>query len=694
MNKDLVNYVVEAHKHGLTTAEIKQNLITEGWEGVEIEEAVKHAFADEHKPATNKDEDLKLEQTSLKNPARTPNAAEIKVSSNLSSQTTVGQTYKAPANTGRNINKILLFILLVFFLSTGAAAYFFGLLDSVIYGSPQKIWNKYKQTPLDSVYSNKFKISYKDNGISSASSTSGLLFNFSNVFLDFDGQYYVDTTDSQNPKSSSVVKYTAGSGNSSFSTSFKYFFLGKVLYFNIGENPIFSALAGIANTEGKTEWLKIDFDELEKEMLTSPKGAKQVNAILNSSLKEELSKIWSDSTFVKLEKSLGNEKIGKQSVLHLKNSLDKQGIKDAFTKYVEKISGAVKDSGEVVKESDVQQIKTAVNALVDKMEVKTMETWVGVKDGRLYKVKFESNFPSLVSLTEVASRTSENDFTNSDAKRLADVRQLASAYELYFNDNQGYPAGENGKPVDISPLYIGIFPTAPKTSGQCTEYFNNYWYTPKGQKLKGLNGKTVYSDYEMTFCLGADTGGYKAGVLKLSSAGIENIVCPGTPEQCVNPDFITDTSMEDNIKKIVSELKFDGVLSIESEYFDFGKTQELTAPENAFDIIESLNLARSKSRDAKRLADARQFASALELYFNDYNKYPDSQDGMPQNFIPNYLGILPESPTPADGTCSEEDNKYIYKKINASKYEFSFCLGAEIGGYSAGKRVLTEAGIQ
>jgi len=39
-------------------------------------------------------------------------------------------------------------------------------------------------------------------------------------------------------------------------------------------------------------------------------------------------------------------------------------------------------------------------------------------------------------------------------------------------------------------------------------------------------------------------------------------------------------------------------------------------------ILASLNDARAKARDAKRLADIKQFQNALELYRNDNNAYP------------------------------------------------------------------------
>jgi len=39
-------------------------------------------------------------------------------------------------------------------------------------------------------------------------------------------------------------------------------------------------------------------------------------------------------------------------------------------------------------------------------------------------------------------------------------------------------------------------------------------------------------------------------------------------------------------------------------------------------ILSSLNSAREKGRDTKRIADLKQIATALEMYFNDYGRYP------------------------------------------------------------------------
>lgn len=41
-------------------------------------------------------------------------------------------------------------------------------------------------------------------------------------------------------------------------------------------------------------------------------------------------------------------------------------------------------------------------------------------------------------------------------------------------------------------------------------------------------------------------------------------------------------------------------------------------------VLASLNTARAKARDAKRLSDMRQMQIALELYYDSFGRYPDS----------------------------------------------------------------------
>lgn len=144
-------------------------------------------------------------------------------------------------------------------------------------------------------------------------------------------------------------------------------------------------------------------------------------------------------------------------------------------------------------------------------------------------------------------------------------------------------------------------------------------------------------------------------------------------------------------------------------------------------VLFSLNAGRAKARDAKRLTDIRQVATALELYYNECNSYPPL---IPVNMSPLHslasgtspnctgggfgsltgtviLNPFPQAPLPADGNfCSTTrdidpgpvvqlvpHNRYVYESADASgnaataplplpSYNLYFCLGDTTGGIS------------
>lgn len=139
----------------------------------------------------------------------------------------------------------------------------------------------------------------------------------------------------------------------------------------------------------------------------------------------------------------------------------------------------------------------------------------------------------------------------------------------------------------------------------------------------------------------------------------------------------------------------------------------------------SLNRARVKARDAKRVADVRQLQSALELYYSDQNPngYPWDQFDAPLSdrgkkinsaILPSsYVATVPVSPQPPDSSfCSTtsthaqagttQRNEYIYvsRLSNDSDdckatsgpcgwYHLYFCLGAD-----GAEHVASPSGIQ
>ena len=118
--------------------------------------------------------------------------------------------------------------------------------------------------------------------------------------------------------------------------------------------------------------------------------------------------------------------------------------------------------------------------------------------------------------------------------------------------------------------------------------------------------------------------------------------------------------------------------------------------------IVALQNARQNARDAKRIADVRQMQTALELYFNDNQRYPASITAGEQIATNGvvYMQQVPSAPTPADGSCANEDNTYSYTGSNEvdgggyGTYSIGFCLGGKTGGFDGGVKSATPGGIQ
>jgi len=94
-------------------------------------------------------------------------------------------------------------------------------------------------------------------------------------------------------------------------------------------------------------------------------------------------------------------------------------------------------------------------------------------------------------------------------------------------------------------------------------------------------------------------------------------------------------------------------------------------------VLVSLNTARKKARDAKRLADMQQIILALEMYYDDNNSYPartgdsccDGWDqgpcGTDNTFIAGlvsdeYMSAVPVDPVGGSGTSCYGYNYYLY----------------------------------
>ncbi len=85
-------------------------------------------------------------------------------------------------------------------------------------------------------------------------------------------------------------------------------------------------------------------------------------------------------------------------------------------------------------------------------------------------------------------------------------------------------------------------------------------------------------------------------------------------------------------------------------------------------VLASLNSARKKARDARRVADIKQVQLALELYFDANRNYPTALAG---SINPSYIVVVPNDPL---GTSIS----YAYAALGSGTSCNSYHLGASL----------------
>ncbi len=143
----------------------------------------------------------------------------------------------------------------------------------------------------------------------------------------------------------------------------------------------------------------------------------------------------------------------------------------------------------------------------------------------------------LTSLSMVAIQNSRENARN--AKRIADVKQMQIALELYYQDNGSYPSSLNpGESLaSNSIVYMETIPFAPTPNdGTCSEgentytYLNpyrlNYFYIEyEPEQWTYHNWDYERNYYDIHFCLGEESGGLLAGEVVASPRGLNNWTC-------------------------------------------------------------------------------------------------------------------------------------------------------------------------
>lgn len=226
-----------------------------------------------------------------------------------------------------------------------------------------------------------------------------------------------------------------------------------------------------------------------------------------------------------------------------------------------------------------------------------------------------------------------------DAKRIADIRQIQTGLELYYNGADRYPESiEVGGMIELNGMvYMSQVPGSPEfESGDCTLEKNNYSYTVKN------GGK----EYELSYCLEDNTWEIPKGV---------NIA---------SPSGVADESKNKTLQPKYKDCR------------------------------------RESDKDAARVTDIKQIQIALELYFNDHIIYPktvnfgESIKGEKSAGGIVYMQKVPQNPAPTIDVCKGYENYTYTQENNGAEYKLVYCLEKSVGGINAGPHTATPSGIQ
>jgi prepilin-type N-terminal cleavage/methylation domain-containing protein len=112
-------------------------------------------------------------------------------------------------------------------------------------------------------------------------------------------------------------------------------------------------------------------------------------------------------------------------------------------------------------------------------------------------------------------------------------------------------------------------------------------------------------------------------------------------------------------------------------------------------VLVSLNSARAKSRDARRVSDMYQIQTALELYYNDCGGYPaalTTAAAAPCPGMPFYLNTVPANPTPGGAAYTYAQAGTITGAYSTS-YKIGFTLEGPVSNLTTGPNCAQSSGI-
>jgi len=493
----------------------------------------------------------------------------------------------------------------------------------------------------------------------------------------------IDNTDANHPKSSSVANASIGSGALSYNINNLQFMQdGPVWYLNVNNIPYANSFVD----KKYNGWIKIDTDSQQFKSLGAVQSPQTESQQFQDLLK--------NSNVVTGHQFIAKENVAGIATYHYKVILNKdalkQLLKDELNKNKQQTgSQAILNETLQSQSFDFYSDPNKLDAFLDRTTVNNSDVWLASQTGK--PVKFSLAIQMPVPKPPKIDSFSDSLYSQQQAKTMAGV---ATALELYYNDNNGYPVSF----AALAPKYLNYIPPV-QAGAKCTaagfSLQQPYRYQPLGSGFVNSKQTIVYPNYNLSFCLDADTSSLKAGVYVYSPSGVKQIQSFEQPAS-TNPDDLFLPGKATNFSADLTISKGPAHLTV-------------NIPTQAYDIFNGLSDAGgaaapnqqnlSDQTDQQRVDQIREVATALELFYNDNASYPvqKSPGPIPFALAPTYIPSIPKAPAVQPGNagrCTAQNNDYVYTSFNGLTYTLTFCLGSTTGGYPAGPHTLSPVGIQ
>lgn len=301
---------------------------------------------------------------------------------------------------GNKKNKIIIAAAaLVVILAAGAYAAY------AAYFSPERVWQKFTNgkvldTVSSQIVSENFNFAYKDNGkITGKAAEDPGVSMIAGVNFSGKGTSYVNISKPSEPEMTVDMDYSAGASGVNFSGNVKLLVKGDDLYFNYGDNAFLQAGFAQLNEGKKVDWVKMNLRELNEVVSSTGTNPSNFNLAENTKEYQNIIQKYLPKVLL-LDKYLGKEQVQGAATYHYSNKIDKAQAKEMVKEFSDKIVQQWVSQG-LLKEDEAQKngdiLNKALGAFIDKSTINNLETWVGVKDGELYRVKYSFSAPSVAS---------------------------------------------------------------------------------------------------------------------------------------------------------------------------------------------------------------------------------------------------------------------------------------------------------